>query len=100
MASTESRGPHVEVEEEGDNDAAAQVVGNDGEDIEDDFVIEYDVKIGFDVKIALGVEIGIDEKTDRDEIDVKNKVGVWVGVVELAVHVVIEILAGVKSVGA
>jgi hypothetical protein len=89
------------VEEEGDNDAAAQVDGNDGDDIEDDFVIEYDVRVDFDVRVALGVKIGIDEKTDRDEmvvVDVKNKVGVWV-VVELAVDAVIEIFAGVASEG-
>jgi len=65
-------------EEEGDNDAAAQVDGNDGVDNEDSFVIVYDVRIDFDVKIGLGVKIGIDEKTDRDEmvdVDVKYKVG-------------------------
>ena len=53
-------------EEEDDNDAAAQVDGDDGVDI------EYDVRIDFDARIGLG------EKTDRDEmvgVDVKNKVG-------------------------
>lgn len=100
--STVSKVPHAEVEEEeGDNDAAAQVDENVGGDIEDDFVIEYDVRIDLDVRI-LGVKIGIDENTDRDEmvdVDVKNKVDAWVGVVELAVHVVIETLAGVRSEG-
>lgn len=82
--------------EEGDNDAAAQVDGDDDVDIEDGFVIEYDVRIGLDVKI------GLDEKTDRDEIvdvDVRNKVGAWVGAVELAVQVVIEMFAGVTLEG-
>jgi hypothetical protein len=77
MAST----AHVEVvEEEGDNDAAAQVDENDdGVDIEDGFVNEYDVRIDFGVKIGPGVKIGIGEKTDRDEmvdVVVKNIVGV------------------------
>ena len=90
-ASTVSREVEVE-EEEGDNDAAAQVDGNDGDDIGDSFVIQYDVRIG------LGVKIGIDEKTDHDEkvdADVQNRVGAQVVVVELAVHVVIEKLVGV-----
>ena len=93
-----------EEEEEGDNDATAQVDENDdGVDIEDDFVNEYDVKIDFDVKIGLGVKVGLDdEKTDRDEMvdaDVKNKDDVWVEVVDSAVHVVIEIFADVRSDG-
>ena len=74
----------MEEEAEGDSDATAQVDGNDGVDIENDFVIAYDVRIEFDVRI-LGVKIGIDEMTDRDEmvdVDVKNKVGAWMGVVE------------------
>lgn len=91
----------MEGEEEGDNDAVAQVDGNDGVDIEDGFVIEYDVRIDFDVRIGLGVKIGI-EMTDRDEMidaDVKNKVGAWVVVVELAVCVATEMLADVMSKG-
>ena len=86
------------VVEEDDIDATAQVAGNDGVDIEDGFVIECDVRIGFGVGIDLGVQFGIDEKTDRDEMvdaDVKNKVGAWLGVVELAVCVA----TGVASEG-